>query len=323
MNPTIKIFSPATVANVACGFDVLGFALEAPGDVISVSITDVPGITIRNEVAGLNMPLDPDKNTTTVAIKAYLEYLEAAAITGAELSFVLNGSKGIEVVFHEKIKPGSGVGSSSASAAAGVFGLNELFGRPLAKPELVQFAMQGERAACGAAHADNVAPAVLGGFTLVRSYQPLDIITIPYPTDLYVALVHPQIEVRTEDARRVLPKEVKLTDAVQQWGNVAGLVAGLMKGDHALIGRSLQDVIVEPARSPLIPGYQAAKQAAMDAGALGCSISGSGPSMFALCSSKEIATAVAQAMGQTFTQAGIDNHTYVSGINAEGVRVVN
>lgn len=325
MNHTIKVFSPATVANVACGFDILGFALETPGDVISISITDGEGITIRNEVAGLNMPLDPDKNTTTVAIKAYLDCLKASASTGAEPSSVttavLAGSKGIEVVFHEKIKPGSGVGSSSASAAAGVFGLNELFGRPLAKPDLVQFAMQGERAACGAAHADNVAPAVLGGFTLVRSYQPLDIITLPYPTDLYVALVHPQIEVRTEDARKVLPKEVKLTDAVQQWGNVAGLVAGLMKGDHALIGRSLQDVIVEPARSPLIPGYHAAKQAAMDAGALGCNISGSGPSMFALCSSRAIAEAVSKAMAQTFTQAGIDNHTYVSGINAEGVRV--
>ncbi len=324
MNHTIKIFSPATVANVACGFDVLGFALETPGDVISVSITDVPGITIRNEVTGLNMPLDPDKNTTTVAIKAYLEYLKSSqAKASAELISVLKGIKGIEVVFHEKIKPGSGVGSSSASAAAGVFGLNELFGKPLTKVQLVEFAMQGERAACGAAHADNVAPAMLGGFTLVRSYSPLDIVTIPYPQDLFVALVHPQIEVRTEDARKVLPKEIKLTDAVQQWGNVAGLVAGLMKGDHALIGRSLQDVIVEPARSPLIPGYHAAKQAAMDAGALGCNISGSGPSMFALCSTRAIAQAVSQAMSQTFTQAGIDNHVYVSGINADGVRVMN
>ncbi len=324
MNHTIKIFSPATVANVGCGFDVLGFALETPGDVISISITEVPGIVIRNEVAGLNMPLDPDKNTTTVAIKAYLEYLKTSQDkTSAELSCVLEGSKGIEVVFHEKIKPGSGVGSSSASAAAGVFGLNELFGKPLTKPELVQFAMQGERAACGAAHADNVAPAVLGGFTLVRSYTPLDIVSIPYPKDLFVAVVHPQIEVRTEDARRVLPKEIKLTDAVQQWGNVAGLIAGLMKGDHALIGRSLQDVIVEPARSPLIPGYHQAKQAAMDAGALGCNISGSGPSMFALCSTRAIAEAVSQAMSQTFTQASIDNHVYVSGINAEGVRVAN
>ncbi len=323
MSHTIKIFSPATVANVACGFDILGFALEAPGDIISVSITDIPGLSIRNEIKGMNMPLDPDKNTTTVAIQAYLEYLTVNALTyaSAELSSVLSGKKGVEVVFHEKIKPGSGVGSSSASAAAGVFGLNELFGKPLTKLELVQFAMQGERAACGSAHADNVAPAILGGFVLVRSYTPLDIVTIPYPDDLCVAIIHPQIEVRTEDARKVLRKEIKLKDAVQQWGNIAGLIAGLMKGDYALIGRSLQDVIIEPIRSMLIPGYDQVKHAAMEAGALGCSISGSGPSMFALCHNRATAEKVSKVLAKTFDEMGIESHVYVSGINAEGVRV--
>lgn len=320
MNHTIKVFSPATVANVACGFDILGFALDAPGDVISVSLTDAPGMVIRNEVAGLNMPLDPEKNTTTVAIQAYLEYLRSSTNTTVELQALLS-TIGIVVVFHDKIKPGSGVGSSSASAAAGVFGLNELLGKPLCKLELVQFAMQGERAACGAAHADNVAPAMLGGFVLVRSYEPLDVVTLPYPTDLWVAIVHPQIEVRTEDARRVLPQEVKLKDAVRQWGNVAGLVAGLAKNDLALIGRSLQDYIVEPARAPLIPGYYQAKQAAMEAGALGCNISGSGPALFALCHNQETAERASRAMAATFNGIGIENHIYVSGINAEGVRV--
>lgn len=327
MSHSIQVFAPATVANVACGFDILGFALEAPGDVISVSLTDAPGMSIQNQVPGLNMPLDPAKNTTTVAIQAYVEYLQTTdAISNADVNLheVRNilSTQGIAVTFYEKIKPGSGVGSSSASAAAGVFGLNELLGRPLTKLELVQFAMQGERAACGAAHADNVAPAILGGFVLVRSYTPLDIVTIPYPAGLCAAIIHPQIEVRTEDARKVLRKEIKLKDAIQQWGNIAGLIAGLMKGDHALIGRSLQDVIIEPVRSLLIPGYDEVKQAAMDAGALGCSISGSGPSMFALCQDRPTAEKVSKTLAQTFDKLGIDSHVYVSGINAEGVRVV-
>lgn len=325
MNHSIKIFSPATVANVACGFDILGFALEAPGDIISILLTEAPGIAIRNEVAGLQMPLDPLKNTTTVAIQAYLEHLKSEPIStgNAQMDSVLAGKKGIEVVFHQKIKPGSGVGSSSASAAAGVFGLNELFGKPLTKLELVQFAMQGERAACGSAHADNVAPAILGGFVLVRSYAPLDIITIPYPTELCAAIIHPQIEVRTEDARKVLRKEIKLKDAIHQWGNIAGLIAGLMKNDYALIGRSLEDVIVEPVRSLLIPGYNEVKQAAMDAGALGCSISGSGPSLFALCHNRDTAQKVSQVLAATFDRLGIESHVYVSGINATGVRVID
>ncbi|CAN5134966.1 homoserine kinase [soil metagenome] len=321
MNSTVIIYSPATVANVACGFDVLGLAMEEPGDIISVTLTDQPGINIVNEVEGMNMPLVPEENTTTVALSALVDYLKTAESTSEETLAVLNG-KGIEVIFHQKIKPGSGLGSSSASAAAGVYGLNELLGKPLTKRELIPFAMEGERAACGAAHADNVAPAIMGGFTLVRSYHPLDIVAISYPIELFVAIVHPQIEVRTEDARNVLPKEVKLTDAVQQWGNLGGLIVGLMNGDYALIGRALQDVIVEPARAPLIPGYYEAKQAAMEAGALGCNISGSGPSLFALCQGRDTATAVSMAFARTFDGLGIANHVYVSGINAEGVRVI-
>ncbi len=322
MSKTIKIFSPATVANIGCGFDVLGFALEKPGDVISVSLTDTPGsIVIRNEIANLNIPLDPARNTTTVALQAYLDFLKTDKHTGTTASHFIS-NHGIEVIFHEKIKPGSGLGSSSASAAAGVFGLNVLLGNPLKKSDLVQFAMQGESAACGVAHADNVAPAVLGGFVLVRSYMPLDVVALPYPDNLFVAIVHPQIEILTEDARKILPELVPLKDAVRQWGNVAGLVAGLAKGDHTLIGRSLQDVIVEPVRATLISGYYEAKQAAMTAGALGGNISGSGPSMFAFCSTFETAEAVAKAFAETFNALGIENQVYVSGINKEGVRVI-
>jgi homoserine kinase len=304
----IRVFSPATVANVACGFDVLGFALESPGDEIEVRLKDQPGITVINHTKDTIFPADVNKNTAVVSLQAYLAHLQS--------------HQGFEITFHSKIKPGSGIGSSSASAAASVFAVNELLGQPLRQADLVQFAMQGEKAACGVAHADNVAPAILGGFVLVRSYEPLDVIEIPYPEELYCTIIHPQIEVKTEDARKILKKGITLKDAVTQWGNIAGLIAGLMKGDYALIGRSLQDVIIEPIRSMLIPGYDQVKEAALAHGALGCSISGSGPSMFALSSSLETAQNVARAMTHTFSQFEIDNHSYVSKINKAGPRVV-
>jgi homoserine kinase len=304
----IRVFSPATVANVACGFDVLGFALESPGDEIEVRLKDQPGITVINHTKDTIFPADVNKNTAVVSLQAYLAHLQS--------------NQGFEITFHSKIKPGSGIGSSSASAAASVFAVNELLGQPLRQADLVQFAMQGEKAACGVAHADNVAPAILGGFVLVRSYEPLDVIEIPYPKELYCTIIHPQIEVKTEDARKILKKGITLKDAVTQWGNIAGLIAGLMKGDYALIGRSLQDVIIEPIRSMLIPGYDQVKEAALAHGALGCSISGSGPSMFALSSSLETAQNVARAMTHTFSQFEIDNHSYVSKINKAGPRVV-
>jgi homoserine kinase len=303
---TIKIFSPATVANVACGFDILGLCLENPGDEVVMTLTDKVGITIKNETS-YHIPTEPQLNTLGVSLQAYLNYLNIK-------------DKGFEITIQEKIMPGSGVGSSSASAAASVFGANVLLGNPLSKEALVQFAMQGELAACGSAHADNVAPAILGGFVLVRSYRPLDIINLPYPKNMYVAVVHPQIEIKTEDARRVLRKYIALKDATIQWGNIAGLVAGLFKEDYDLIGRSLEDVIVEPVRSMLIPGYKEVKKAAIAAGALGCSISGSGPSMFTLCSSKQIAEKVGKAMSDKFKEYEIDNNVYITGINPEGVR---
>jgi len=308
MKESIRVFSPATVANVACGFDVLGFALESPGDEIEVRKRDEPGFTVINKTKDTVFPSDVNKNTAVVSLQAYLQHIQS--------------DQGFEITFHSKIKPGSGIGSSSASAAASVFAVNELLGKPLSQTELVQFAMQGEKAACGVAHADNVAPALLGGFVLIRSYEPLDIIEIPYPEELYATIIHPQIEVKTEDARKILKKGITLKDAVTQWGNIAGLIAGLMKGDYALIGRSLKDVIIEPVRSMLIPGYDAVKDAAMEAGALGGSISGSGPSMFALSNSLETATQVAQAMTKTFSQFEIENHSYISKINKNGPKVL-
>lgn len=309
MSDSLHIFTPATVANVACGFDILGFALDQPGDEIRITHRpEQPGITITNETAFTSIPTDPLKNTLGVSLRAYLEHIGHRG--------------GFAITMLRKVRSGSGIGSSSASAAASVFGANELLGRPLSRTALVPFAMQGEKVACGTAHADNVAPALLGGFVLVRSYTPLEVVTLDYPKDLFCTVVHPQIELKTEDARRILRRDIPLQSAVVQWGNIAGLVAGLYKGDYGLIGRSLEDVVVEPVRSILIPGYAQVKQAAMEAGALGASISGSGPSMFALSPDAAVANEVAQTMQRAFEQLDIESISYVSPVNAEGARIM-
>lgn len=307
MKNSIRIVSPATVANVAAGFDIMGFALNDPFDEIIVTQTEEKGVSVVNETGTFkSMPLIPEKNTAGIALLTYLAKVQPEC--------------GFQLTFKKKIKPGSGIGSSAASSVAGVFGANLLLGEPLSREELLPFCMEGERVASGVAHADNVGPALLGGFILVRSYSPLDVVKIATPQGLAAAVIHPQIEVRTEDARAILRKEVLLKDAIQQWGNTAGLIAGLMNGDFGLIGRSLNDVIIEPIRSILIPGFKEAKEAAIEAGALGCSISGSGPSIFSLNDSVETAHNVALAMKKTFEAIGIPANTYVSTINTEGVK---
>lgn len=302
----VLVHSPATVANVAAGFDIMGFALSNPYDEVVVRKTKELGVRIINETGNFpNMPLEPQKNTAGIALLTYLAHVKPDC--------------GFELIFKRKIKPGSGIGSSAASAVAGVFGANVLLGNPLKRDDLLPFVMEGEKAASGVAHADNVGPALLGGFILVRSYHPLDVVKIDTPENLAAAVIHPQIEVKTEDARAILRKEVHLKDAIQQWGNTAGLIAGLMKADMDLIGRSMDDVIIEPIRSILIPGFKEVKDAALKAGALGCSISGSGPSIFSLNDSIETAEKVATAMKKTFEAIGIPAHHYVSKINREGV----
>ena len=308
MGKTIKVFAPATVANVACGFDILGFALDSPGDELLLCLNDKPGIRIRNNTKYSSIPVEAQKNTAGIAVEAYLQYLGL--------------TQGVEISIEKKIKPGSGIGSSSASAAGAVWGLNELLGRPLEPEQLVELAMQGEKAASGAAHADNVGPALLGGFVLIRRYDPLDIVRLPYPKELYCTIIHPQIELRTEDARRILRKDISLKDATRQWGNIAGLVAGLFREDYALIGRSLEDVIIEPVRSILIPGYHEAKRQAMEAGALGCSISGSGPSLFALSKQGPTAIKAGQAMAAVFDAMQMEYEIHVSKINDKGPSII-
>lgn len=303
----IKIFSPATVANISCGFDVLGLALDAIGD--TMMITKVPEKGIRiSKISGQDLPLEPLKNVAGVA---GLALLEASGYEG-----------GFDIEMNKNIKAGSGIGSSAASSAGAVWAMNELLDRPFTPLQLVEFAMKGEQLASGVAHADNVAPALFGGFTLVRSYEPLDIIKIHTPKELYATIIHPQIEVKTSDSRKILKTNITLKDGIKQWGNVGGLIAGLYKEDYELIGRSLVDHIVEPIRSMLIPGFDQLKKDVVAAGALGCGISGSGPSIFALSRGKETAEKVAQAMREVYKKIGIDYDVYISAINVEGIKKI-
>lgn len=320
MNHWINIKSPATVANMVCGFDILGFAVENPYDEMEMRLVPraagqsiAEAIKIIN-IDAYNLPTEPEKNVAGAALIALIEEYEEKQLGTTALAF--------EVKINKLIKPGSGVGSSAASSAGAVVGANHLLGNIFTNDDLVRFAMNGEKVASGVKHADNIAPCIFGGVTLVRSIFPLEIIALPSPS-LHVTIVHPQIEVRTADARSILRQNVQLKDAIKQWGNIAGLVAGLMKGDYDLIGRSLEDVIIEPVRSILIPGFDELKQACKDAGALGGGISGSGPSIFFLSKEKDTALKVEQAMKDLYTRLGLAHHTYVTSINPTGVQIIN
>ncbi len=304
----IKLFCPATIANLSCGFDVLGLCLDNVGDEMVIRKSAQKGIRIT-KIIGADLPLETENNVSGVAGLALLE--------------TVNADFGFEIEIYKNIKAGSGIGSSAASSAGAVFGINALLGYPYSTKNLVQFAMQGEKLACGNAHADNVAPALLGGFTLVRSYSPLDIIKIESPSELYATVVHPQIELKTSDARSVLKQTVSLKSAIMQWGNVGGLIAGLYTQDYDLIGRSLHDEIVEPLRSVLIPGFDLIKQAALENGALGSGISGSGPSIFALCKGKETADKIAKAMSAVYEAINLPYEIHVSKVNSEGVKILS
>lgn len=308
MNPGIKVFAPASVANVAVGFDILGFALERPGDEVIVRFSNQKNSGFRIiQITGAQgkLPLEPEKNTAGFAALKLLEFLGESG-------------RDIEMEIHKKMPFGSGLGSSAASAAGAVVAINELLGRPLEKRALLPFAVLGEQIADGAYHADNVAPSLIGGMILIRNNQDLDIHRLPVPRGLYAAVVHPKVEVLTKDARGVLSDSVSLQKCIEQSGNLAGLIIGFYNSDLGLIGRSLQDVIIEPQRAGLIPHFYDVKNAALAAGALGCSISGAGPSVFALCANSLIAETVGIAMGRVFNDAKIENQVFISAINQEG-----
>lgn len=306
----IKVFAPATVANVVCGFDVLGFAVNEPGDEVEMRLLSEPGVRLLQITGdGGRLPLNSAKNTVSASVQHYLSHLNRTDI-------------GVEIKLHKKMPIGSGLGSSSASTVAGLFAINQLMGNLLNTKELVPFAMKGEELACGYGHADNVAPALMGGFVLVRSYDPLDLIALPTPKNLYAAIVYPEVDVPTKDAREMIRAKVLLKDAVTQWGNVAGLVSGLFLNDLDLVGRSMKDVLIEPTRSILIPDFYVLKEIAMQNGALGFGISGSGPSVFALTKDPETAKKITDVQQQHLTKLNIKSKAYVSPVNAEGPRVI-
>lgn len=302
----IKLQVPATVANLVCGFDILGMAIHEPYDEMELKLLETPEIIIKHQ-DHFGLPEEPSKNVAGVVLLKIQEHL--------------NLKNGFEVIINKKIKPGSGLGSSAASAAGAAVGANELLGNIFTKEELVYFAMFGEELASGVKHADNIAPCIFGGITLVKSSNPIDIIPLNSP-DLLVTAVHPQVEVKTSDARQILKKNILLKDAIEQWGNIAGLVAGIQNNDFGLIGRSLNDVIVEPVRSILIPKFNDIKEKSLELRALGGGISGSGPSIFMISEKEEIAKKIADMMKSFYNEIDIASFVYVSKINPSGIKII-
>ena len=307
---SICVFAPATVANVVCGFDVLGFAVNEPGDEVVMRVTNKPGIVI-SKITGDNgrLPLDPAKNTVSVSVQHYLQSVGRTDI-------------GLDIELHKKMPIGSGLGSSAASTVAGLFAIKTLLGDDADPAKLLPFAIKGEEMACGHGHADNVAPALFGGFVLIRSYEPLDVIRLPHPPGLYCAIVFPDVDVPTREARMIIPTKIAMKDAVTQWGNIAGVVSGIFMQDIDLIGRSMKDILVEPVRSMLIPDFYKLREMAMETGAVSFGISGSGPSVFAFARDEGTATAITQKLQKHLTGLGIRSNTYVSTINDKGPRVI-
>jgi len=305
----IKIFAPATVANISCGFDVLGCCLDGIGDEMIIRKSSKKGVRIT-KIIGEKLPLETENNVAGVAALALLNKLNK------EIDF------GFEIEIYKNIKPGSGVGSSAASAAGTVFAINKLLDEPFSILELVEFSREGERLACGSPIADNVAPALFGGFTLVKSTNPLEVIQLPTLPDLYVVIIHPQIEIKTSDSRAVLPTTISLEIATRQWANLGSLVHALHVENYELFSASLVDFIVEPHRSKLIPDFDKVKEASVQAGALGCGISGSGPSMFAFCKGNQVADNVSNAISEVYQRTQIPYHVYTSKINTQGVKII-
>lgn len=304
----VRVFAPATAANLVCGFDILGLALEEPGDEVLMKRSDEAGVRLL-KITGDDgrLPLDPAKNTVSACVQMLLKHLNREDV-------------GVEIELHKHMPIGSGLGSSAASTVAGLYAINQLLGQPLSKSELLPFAMKGEELACGHGHADNVAPSLFGGITLIKSYDPLEVIALPVPKDLYCSVVFPHVDVPTRAARQMIRSKIELKDAVIQWGNIAGLVSGFFMSDYGLIGRSMQDVLIEPTRAILIPEFYEMREEAMASGALGFGISGSGPSVFAFATSLVAAEAITNNIVSHLKSKDIESNGYVSGVNQQGPR---
>jgi homoserine kinase len=304
-----KVFAPATIANLGSGFDVLGIAINQPGDVVYAERQREPGIVfaVRTKQSGV-----PGGAAANVAAHVAALMLEE-----------FHPPFGVKMTLEKRMPIGSGLGSSAASSVASAVAVNALLPKPLEKRDLLRFALEGERMASGSAHADNAAPCLLGGACLIRRYDPLDVIAIPIKGSIVWVVAHPHTVIRTQDARNMLPKAITLQTAIRQWGNISGLTVGLAAGDAVLVGTCVEDAVAEPVRANLIPGFADVKESALRAGAFGCSISGSGPSLFAVTSSIRAANAVGLAMQRTFARAaGIKCDTYVSRINRWGATIL-
>lgn len=287
----------------------MGLALERPGDEVIARKSNTPGLRIT-KITGHSgkLPYEVEKNTAGVAAQRFLEYIGET-------------EKGIELEIHKKMPLGSGLGSSAASAVGAVLAVSELLRTGLSKRDLLPFACQGEQLASGSFHADNVAPSLLGGIILIRDNPTLDVHRLHVPRGLYVVVVYPQIQVLTRDARALLRPEVPMADYVRQSANLSGFIVGLFNGDIGLIGRSLRDDIIEPQRAGLITGFYDVKEAALAEGVLGCSISGSGPSVFAICPNSLVAENAGLAMQRAFARHRVESQVYLSAVNQEGAQV--
>lgn len=303
----IRIFAPATVANLSCGFDVLGCCLKEIGDEMHIRKNSLKEVRIT-WISGQDLPMETHRNVAGVAVLSLLKNL--------------GSYQGFDIEIDKRIRPGSGIGSSAASSSGAVYAVNKLLGEPFTAQELIPFAMEGERLASGSAHADNVAPALLGGFSLIRSYHPLEVLRLPTPSELRLVILHPFIEVNTRDSRAIVKQRLSLQNAVQQWGNLAAFVSALYTEDYGLLGRSLKDEIVEPVRSILIPHFEDLRRISIGNGALGFGISGSGPSVFAMCKGEGAARAVEQALEEFYKNRNIGFDLQVSEISLEGVKTI-
>jgi len=304
----VRLFSPATISNLSCGFDVLGLCLETIGDYMEITKSKKKGIYITS-IIGEKVPYDVKKNVAGVASEALIDSL--------------NPDFGFEIKIDKKIKPGSGIGSSAASSVGAVVGINYLLGNPFKPEELIPYALEGEKLACGSEHADNVAPAILGGITLVRSTKPIDIIKLPIPKNLKAVIIHPKIEIKTADARKVLDKSIPLEKASQYWANLGAFVSSLYENNYELMKKSIVDNIIEPKRSQLIPMFDSLKQIANDNDSIGCGISGSGPSVFSLANGLKTAKIINNSFKKIYEETGIPFKTYVSDINKSGVKILS
>ena len=312
MSDAVTAFAPASIGNVGVGFDMLGLALAGgAGDRVTATRSDAPGITIE-EVRGLDgeihpyLSTDPRHNTASIA---------AQALWDAE-----GAGGGVSLKVHKGVPLQSGMGSSAASAVAAVVAVNALLDNPLEPAALLGYALEGEQYASGGLHADNVAPSLLGGLVLCPTVLLPDVVRLPVPSEVRAVLLHPELQVNTAHARRGLAKGYSMQQWLEQQGYLAAFIAACMAGDVALMGRTLRDVVIEPQRAAAVPCFDDVKEAAMRGGALGCSLSGSGPSIFALCEERR-ASNLASAMEQACRALGIACQSWVSPLDAEGARL--